>query len=114
MIKILPLNYLLRKPLDNQNYFIMMHISLTNFISNALEQGLLEHDTEAGIARQVQAQGTESLSEKQSKVFNRIVERFSGLTCNRCQNTIELEEAPGSIDNGGYCSYCWYQVQKDD
>ncbi len=72
------------------------------------------HPAENGVARFVADNGTKDLTEKQRKVYHGIISQIPEPDCNRCGNPLEFSEIIESFDNGGLCSYCLHQSQKDD
>lgn len=84
-----------------------------DLISDLLKKDLLESSTEIGIAKYILANGTKSLSGKQSYIIQKVTNRYNSLTCNRCALAIPFSEVIFSMDNGGLCDYCNHQVQKE-
>lgn len=83
------------------------------FINDLLANNILEHEAEIGVAKYVDVNGTKELSDKQRSVLEIIVNKFGGLDCNRCQAKIDWLELAEAHQNGGFCSYCAYQIEKD-
>ena len=54
------------------------------FISDLLQRELLVHDAEIGVAKFVEQNGTQDLSEKQSKVLDIIFDKYATEQCARC------------------------------
>jgi len=84
------------------------------FISNLLTNHQLQHETEIGVAKYIDDNGTKGLTHKQGKVLEIIVDKFVRLQCNRCQTQIEWAELAKAHDNGGFCSYCSDKISKDE
>jgi hypothetical protein len=60
-----------------------------------------------GITKQVLAEGTGSLSEKQMNVFEKhVIEANFVDQCARCACEIAWHEMASAKRNGGYCDYC--------
>lgn len=83
-----------------------------NFISQLINQDVLDNQTEKGIIAFVKSNGTKSLSYNQGKVLDMIVSRYDSMECLVCGNKIPLSEALDD-DNGGLCSYHRNQADKD-
>ena len=68
-----------------------------------------------GITKQVIDRGQESLSERQEAVFEaEVVKKYPQQDCKRCGTEIPWSEMYYSYDNGGHCSYCQHQINKND
>lgn len=72
------------------------------------------NDIQAGVTRQVIAQGYDSLTDKQKKVFDYIVNTMLNMTCSRCGTPIPLSEISEALTNGGLCGYCVHIKEKMD
>lgn len=81
------------------------------FLKQLVESDRLE-DTELGIAKLVLNKGYESLSPKQIQVFDRMIDTNVIENCQRCGVPIPWEEMFMATDNGGYCCYCQYMMEK--
>jgi hypothetical protein len=84
-----------------------------SFISQLLDQHILDNDTEIGIATFVKSKGTKSLSINQAKVLKIIISRYDNEECKVCGEKIPLNEVLDLDDNDGLCSYHKYQSDKD-
>ena len=77
-----------------------------SFLRELIEWDLLEGSA-LGIAKQVLAQGVDSLSAKQLYVFeNHIIAARTVEECTRCAHDIPWHEMVAAYRNGGYCDYC--------
>jgi len=83
------------------------------FISELVQQELLNHEAEIGVAKFVESNGTQDLSEKQAKVLEIIVDKYADEKCKRCGLKISISEVIESMDNGGFCDYCAQQMSRD-
>lgn len=76
--------------------------------SNSLEGAAL------GIAKQFLDKGYSSLSAKQLKILEAILPSESQRNCTACCAPIPWCEMLESRDNGGYCSWCSHQLEKQE
>lgn len=83
------------------------------FVQQLVDYGRLE-DKEAGIAKVMLDKGYDTLSEKQKFVFDKAIERNTIKSCNRCGCSIPWSEMYEALENGGYCNYCQYMMEKID
>lgn len=81
------------------------------FVQDLINSGRLE-EKEAGIAKRMLDKGYDSLSEKQRYVFDKAIENNSVKECKRCVCDIPWCEMLEALDNGGYCNYCQYMMEK--
>ena len=64
-------------------------------------------------AKQVIDKGEESLSPKQKFVFQQnVLDEFATAECRRDGGSIPWSEMYLAYQNGGYCSYCAYMMDK--
>jgi hypothetical protein len=81
------------------------------FLRSRLEQ--VDQDSRAaGVIRQVLAQGEDTLTNKQSWVYENEV--VVDDRCNICSQSIPDTELAASFNNGGICGWCEHQKNKDD
>lgn len=67
----------------------------------------------AGIAKKVIAEGEESLSGKQSYVFNEeVVKPYMHLKCEKCGTPIDFDDAYEALHGGMLCQTCQYDRAK--
>lgn len=85
----------------------------SEFITQLIEHCILENEIEKGIAALVAAKGTKILSEKQSRVLERVVSRYENEECKLCGEKIPLNEVLNLDDNDGFCNYHKNQMDKD-
>ena len=83
------------------------------FVQQLVDYGRLENK-EAGIAKQMLDRGYDSLSDKQKFVFDKAIEKNTIKNCNRCGCIIPWSEMYEALENGGYCNYCQYMMEKID
>lgn len=89
-------------------------ISVFNsFISQLIDEDVLERPEERGVVAFVSSKGTSPLSPNQSKVLSIVVSRYENLECKLCGDPIPLDEALNHDFNDGYCSYHKFQADKD-
>jgi transcription initiation factor IIE alpha subunit len=81
------------------------------FVEELINSSRLE-GMEAGIAKLMLDKGYDSLSEKQKFVFDRAIEKNTVDECQRCGVDIPWCEMLEALDNGGYCGYCQYMMEK--
>ncbi|GFM83137.1 hypothetical protein PSCICN_38290 [Pseudomonas cichorii] len=85
-----------------------------DFLDELVKQERIE-GAAAGITKKVIAEGKESLSSKQSYVFQaEVLDEYLIDGCGRCSSSIPWSEMIDAYDNGGYCGYCAYIAGKDD
>lgn len=66
-----------------------------------------------GITLQVIDQGTDSLSAKQKRVFEKyVLDPYTLDECSVCLNSIPLSEMAFALDHRGMCSWCYNRWQK--
>ncbi len=80
-------------------------------IEYMLEHDELDTDAQKGVARQLLAEGVDSLSPKQKATLNHVLKSRPRYVCRRGGELIDLDYEFWSTE---YCSYCHEQVQKDD
>jgi hypothetical protein len=85
-----------------------------DFISQLVEQDILENSTEKGIASLVNSTGTKVLSTKQRYVLDVIVSRYDDKECSLCGEKIPFSEVLNFDFNDGLCSYHKNQADKDN
>lgn len=81
------------------------------FVEDLINSGRIE-DKEAGIANRMLDKGYDTLSEKQRYVFDKMISENSVDECVRCGCSIPWCEMLEALDNGGYCNYCQYMMEK--
>ena len=81
------------------------------FVEDLINSGRIE-DKELGIAKRMLDKGYDSLSVKQKYVFDKMIRDNSIEECARCGVTIPWCEMLEALDNGGYCNYCQYMMEK--
>jgi hypothetical protein len=59
-------------------------------------------------------QGRDSLSDKQRFIFDNVLAAHTTKKCARCDCDNLWSEMRESLDNGGMCSHCAHQIQKND
>ena len=74
-----------------------------NFISGAA----------AGITKQVLDRGYDSLSDAQKVVFDEMISKNSVEQCKFGEHDIPWSEMIEALENGGYCSNCSNNLNKD-
>lgn len=84
-----------------------------DFLREIVDSGRIE-GVELGVAKQVIGQGRDSLSDKQRSIFDQVLGANTTKMCSRCESGIPWSEMLESLDNGGMCSYCAHQMQKND
>lgn len=89
-------------------------VDFFNLISDLLNFNILTHDTEIGVANYINKNGTGNLSEKQIFVLNLILKKYARVECERCCSKIPIYEVANSFVNGGYCDFCFHEIEKDD
>jgi hypothetical protein len=68
-----------------------------------------------GITKQTIDKGFESLTPKQKHVFIKdVIDPNSLNECGLCPNDIPWCEMTAAVENGGYCSWCKHQLDKED
>ncbi len=85
-----------------------------DFISQLVEQDILENSTEKGIVAHVNSKGTKLLSPKQGAVLDNIISRYDDKECKLCGAEIPLNEVLNLDENDGLCSYHKYQADKEE
>ncbi len=85
----------------------------SEFINQLLVGEYLEHETEAGIAKYIQVNGTEGLSPDQGKVLNQIISRYEK-RCKICDTLIDLNQVLDNEDNNGLCDPHARLAEKED
>lgn len=83
------------------------------YLNWLIESNRLE-PMQAGITMLVLDKGLESLSYKQRRVFDYMVDQNAVDCCCRCGSPIPWNEMSDAVDNGGYCGYCQYMKDKLD
>lgn len=81
------------------------------FLQDLINSHRLE-SKEEGISKLVLDKGYESLSEKQKYVFDKLIDENIVEECKRCGLNIPWCEMLEALDNGGYCNYCQYMMEK--
>jgi hypothetical protein len=77
-----------------------------DFLQQLVDGGELE-GAALGITKQVISNGEQSLSDKQSFIFQRdVIKKFAEDDCVRCGNEIPWSEKYFAIESGGLCSWC--------
>lgn len=84
------------------------------FISQLIERGHYENDTERGILAYVNDKGTDTLSDKQKYRLEQIIDKFAHVEFAICGEPIPLNEVLDIDENDGLCSYHKHQMDKDD
>ncbi|PLX01108.1 MAG: hypothetical protein C0594_14395 [Marinilabiliales bacterium] len=85
------------------------------FLKELVDHGYLDHPTEIGVAKYIISNGTESLTRSQRKVLKeQIMKKFPQNDCELCGEPIPYDELLESYDNGGYCSRCKHNLDKED
>jgi hypothetical protein len=84
------------------------------FLEEVLNWGGLDGAAE-GSTRKVISEGEDSLTPKQRYVFKKyVLGQYVTKECRRCCIEIEWSDMMGAHLNGGFCSYCDWQMSKDD
>ena len=81
------------------------------YLNDLINSGRL-NSTEEGITKYLIDNGYDSLSDKQKRVFNRMIDNNSVAECKRCAIDIPWCEMIEALDNGGYCNYCQHMMEK--
>lgn len=81
------------------------------YLEQLIELGRLE-PMQSGITKFVIDEGYDSLSPKQRKVFDYMVDKNTVSSCQRCGTDIPWCEMLEALDNGGFCSYCQHMIEK--
>jgi hypothetical protein len=87
---------------------------MNEFLELLVDNGHLEGSA-LGITKQVIDKGVNSLSEKQKYVFdNEVLKEYVSNGCSICSGNIVWYEQYQALENGGRCSSCDYQLNKDE
>ena len=89
-------------------------LEFSSFIHELINNEILEHSAEIGVANYIDKNGTNLLSDPQIKVLKIILNKYANENCNRCGTNIPLSEIIESLDNGGYCNSCAYNMSKEE
>ena len=82
------------------------------FLQELIKGNQIE-DKEKGIAEQMIDKGYKSLAKKQKFVFDNMIEKNSVERCKFCGCEISWCEMLFAIDNGGYCSGCYHNLEEE-
>lgn len=82
------------------------------FLQELIKGNQIEEE-EKGIAKQMIGKGYESLSRKQRFVFDKMIEKHSIEKCQLCGCEISWCEMQFALDNGGYCSGCYRNLEEE-
>lgn len=113
IIKILNNNFKLKLNflgMKKDNYY---DDEFKGFVQALIDSGRIE-GKEAGIAKCMLDKGYDALSDKQKYVFDKMIENNTIAECKRCGCDIPWSEMLEALDNGGYCNYCQYMMEKID
>ena len=84
------------------------------FVQQLLDYGHLKN-AHAGVARQLIAQGQDSLSSKQRMILEEyILDKFKDEICLRCQCEPEWEDMYEVAFGEGFCGPCLHRMSKGD
>ncbi len=83
-----------------------------SFVLDLINTNRIE-SKEAGIAKLMLDKGYDKLSDKQKYVFDKMINNYTIVECQRCGIDIPLCEMLDALDNGGYCNYCKHMMGKD-
>jgi hypothetical protein len=101
----------LKKDEEDGNYIVS---EFTEFISQLIDNKILDNEVEKGIIALVDAKGTSGLSEKQGSVLDTIISRYDGFECKICGEKIPLNEALDFEESDGLCNYHQSQLDKEN
>jgi len=97
--------------MDENRYF---EEDFSDFLIQIINDNRLESGKEIGIMKLAIEKDFESLSEKQRYVLKKAISDMLCEKCVLCTNDIPWSEMTNAKDNGGFCSSCWYTMNKND
>lgn len=100
---------------------MIMHTEDENFsyfqkcLEKLLEYKFVDFPEESGILKYIIANGTENLSQKQQRIFDKyVVAKYFNMTCAKCGETIPWCEMPYVIeDEIKICGSCVHESEKE-
>lgn len=90
-------------------------LEFADFLSQLVENEILENPTEKGVVTLANSKGTEVLSPKQLNVLSIIASKYNNEECKLCGERIPLNEVFHFYDDyDGYCSYHKHVMDKEN
>lgn len=84
-----------------------------DYVNALINSGRVVDSKEIGIAKSMLDNGYDTLSEKQKYVFDEMIKRNPIPVCKGCGIEIPGNEVEFSFENGGLCSVCWNNEEKE-